>query len=67
MKRISHVFLTLLCCAIVFAGCIGAESAWRTANTNSVQAAAEEWNVELKFSDVFDQTNTAAAYLSRQY
>jgi simple sugar transport system substrate-binding protein len=30
---------------------IGAESAWRTANTNSVQAAAEEWNVELKFSD----------------
>ncbi|MDR2786551.1 MAG: ABC transporter substrate-binding protein [Treponema sp.] len=30
---------------------IGAESEWRTACTNSVKAAAEEWNVELIFSD----------------
>ncbi|MDR0624262.1 MAG: ABC transporter substrate-binding protein [Treponema sp.] len=30
---------------------IGAESEWRTACTNSVKAAAEEWNVELRFSD----------------
>jgi simple sugar transport system substrate-binding protein len=30
---------------------IGAESEWRTANTNSVQAAAKEWNVDLRFSD----------------
>lgn len=30
---------------------IGAESEWRTACTNSVKAAAEEWNIELKFSD----------------
>ncbi|MDR2630057.1 MAG: ABC transporter substrate-binding protein [Spirochaetaceae bacterium] len=30
---------------------IGAESEWRTACTNSVKAAAEEWNIELIFSD----------------
>ncbi|MDR1105248.1 MAG: ABC transporter substrate-binding protein [Treponema sp.] len=30
---------------------IGAESEWRTACTNSVKAAAEEYNVELIFSD----------------
>ena len=30
---------------------IGAESEWRTACTNSVKAAAEEWNVDLIFSD----------------
>ncbi len=30
---------------------IGAESEWRTACTNSVKSAAEEWNIELKFSD----------------
>jgi simple sugar transport system substrate-binding protein len=30
---------------------IGAESEWRTACTNSVQAAAAEWNVDLRFSD----------------
>jgi simple sugar transport system substrate-binding protein len=30
---------------------IGAESEWRTACTNSVQAAAKEFNIELRFSD----------------
>ncbi len=30
---------------------IGAESEWRTANTNDVKAAAEEMGIELKFSD----------------
>jgi simple sugar transport system substrate-binding protein len=30
---------------------IGAESEWRTACTNSVKAAADEWNIELRFSD----------------
>jgi simple sugar transport system substrate-binding protein len=30
---------------------IGAESEWRTACTNSVQAAAKEWNIDLRFSD----------------
>ncbi|MBQ9275936.1 MAG: ABC transporter substrate-binding protein [Succinivibrio sp.] len=30
---------------------IGAESEWRTANTNDVKAAAEKHNVDLKFSD----------------
>ena len=30
---------------------IGAESEWRTACTNSVKAAAAEWNIELIFSD----------------
>ncbi len=30
---------------------IGAESEWRTANTNDVKAAAEAHNVDLKFSD----------------
>ena len=30
---------------------IGAESEWRTACTNSVKAAAEDWNIELIFSD----------------
>lgn len=30
---------------------IGAESEWRTANTNDVKAAAEELGIELKFSD----------------
>ena len=30
---------------------IGAESEWRTANTNDVKAAAERAGVELKFSD----------------
>ena len=30
---------------------IGAESEWRTACTNSVKAAAEEYNIELIFSD----------------
>jgi simple sugar transport system substrate-binding protein len=30
---------------------IGAESEWRTACTNSVKAAAGEWNIELIFSD----------------
>lgn len=30
---------------------IGAESEWRTACTNSVKAAAEEYGIELKFSD----------------
>jgi simple sugar transport system substrate-binding protein len=30
---------------------IGAESEWRTACTNSIQAAAKEWNIELIFSD----------------
>ena len=30
---------------------LGAESEWRTANTNSVKAAAEELGIELKFTD----------------
>lgn len=30
---------------------IGAESEWRTANTNDVKAAAEKYNIDLKFSD----------------
>ncbi|MDR0584085.1 MAG: ABC transporter substrate-binding protein [Treponema sp.] len=30
---------------------IGAESEWRTACTNSVKAAAEDWNIDLRFSD----------------
>jgi simple sugar transport system substrate-binding protein len=30
---------------------IGAESEWRTACTNSVKAAAEEYNIDLRFSD----------------
>ncbi len=30
---------------------IGAESEWRTANTNDVKAAAEEMGIDLKFSD----------------
>ncbi|MBO6258050.1 MAG: ABC transporter substrate-binding protein [Succinivibrio sp.] len=30
---------------------IGAESEWRTANTNDVKAAAEAHNIDLKFSD----------------
>ncbi|MDR1250813.1 MAG: ABC transporter substrate-binding protein [Treponema sp.] len=30
---------------------IGAESEWRTACTNSVKAAAEEFNIDLRFSD----------------
>jgi simple sugar transport system substrate-binding protein len=30
---------------------IGAESEWRTACTNSVQAAAKEYNIDLRFSD----------------
>ncbi len=30
---------------------VGAESGWRTANTKSIQSAAEEAGVELKFSD----------------
>lgn len=30
---------------------IGAESEWRTANTNDVKAAAEKHNINLKFSD----------------
>lgn len=30
---------------------IGAESEWRTANTNDVKAAAERHNIDLKFSD----------------
>lgn len=30
---------------------IGAESAWRTANTNSIKAEAEKRGIELKFSD----------------
>jgi simple sugar transport system substrate-binding protein len=34
---------------------IGAESEWRTACTNSVQAAAKEWNIELRFSDAQQQ------------
>ncbi|MDR1390624.1 MAG: ABC transporter substrate-binding protein [Treponema sp.] len=34
---------------------IGAESEWRTACTNSVQAAAKEWNIDLRFSDAQQQ------------
>jgi simple sugar transport system substrate-binding protein len=34
---------------------IGAESEWRTACTNSVKAAAEEWNIDLRFSDAQQQ------------
>ncbi len=30
---------------------VGAESGWRTANTDSIKASAEEWGFELKFSD----------------
>lgn len=30
---------------------VGAESGWRTANTKSIQASAEEAGIELKFSD----------------
>lgn len=30
---------------------VGAESEWRTANTNSIKASAEEAGIELKFSD----------------
>lgn len=30
---------------------IGAESEWRTANTNDVKAAAKAHNINLKFSD----------------
>jgi simple sugar transport system substrate-binding protein len=30
---------------------IGAESEWRTANTESVKAAAKEYNIDLKFAD----------------
>ncbi|MDR2631522.1 MAG: ABC transporter substrate-binding protein [Spirochaetaceae bacterium] len=30
---------------------IGAESEWRTACTNSVKAAATDWNIDLRFSD----------------
>lgn len=30
---------------------VGAESGWRTANTDSIKQAAEEWGFELKFSD----------------
>ena len=34
---------------------IGAESEWRTACTNSVKAAAAEWNIDLRFSDAQQQ------------
>jgi simple sugar transport system substrate-binding protein len=34
---------------------IGAESEWRTACTNSVKAAAEEYNIDLRFSDAQQQ------------
>ncbi|MFO7252334.1 MAG: LacI family transcriptional regulator, partial [Actinomycetes bacterium] len=30
---------------------VGAESGWRTANTKSIQEAAKEAGIELKFSD----------------
>ncbi|MCL1909010.1 MAG: ABC transporter substrate-binding protein [Holophagaceae bacterium] len=34
---------------------IGAESEWRNGNTRSVQDAAKEWNVDLRFSDAMQK------------
>jgi simple sugar transport system substrate-binding protein len=58
---------TLACCAALLSGCpdrkpaddrivlgfsqIGAESEWRTANTESIKSAAATMNIDLRFSD----------------
>lgn len=67
MKKVWSIAATLAALAVfgVMAGCgesgpkklvvgfsqIGAESAWRTANTNSIRSEAEERGIDLKFVD----------------
>lgn len=63
MKHLFNVFVLVvavtLCCAFSAAASdliigfsqIGAESAWRTAETESIRETAEELGIELKFSD----------------
>src|SRR3712207_7426396 len=45
---------------------VGAESGWRTANTKSIQTAAEDAGITLKFSDARSEEHTSELQ-SRQY